>query len=176
VRAISTSSAPVALRYSRGEIDVPRDACEKLLRRVRHLEAAQDLIVKVDTANGSGAVQLTKHEKGFLVVAIKAWMEDVGSNRVPAEVLRLRQTLLGDLYYPVETVEAAPKAAEPSATPVPAPAAAPEPSRPDARVVRVRRALDRQLKALEALDDERLETARGRRGRCRPREVDEPLI
>jgi hypothetical protein len=159
VKAISTS-APVALRYSRGEIGLSRDGCDKLLRRVRHLDAARQLTAKVAASDGSRPVELTQHEKGFLVVAIKAWMEDVGRHRVPGDVLRLRQTLLGDLYYPVEAPEPpAHQAPPPVATAAAAPPAPARP-KPDPRLARARRSLERQLKALEALDDDALAGAR----------------
>jgi hypothetical protein len=104
-RRVAVRSAPVTFRYSRGDIDVAGDACDKLVRRLRHLAHAQTIIAKVDAATPSVPVELTATEKGFLVIAVKAWMEDTGRDRVPITIIRLRETLLGDLFYPTEDAD-----------------------------------------------------------------------
>ena len=147
---------PVTLKCSRVDVELPANAREKLLRRVRHLEGAASLVAKLD--GPSGPVELTASEKGFLVVAITAWAENAGRGRVPGELLRLHATLLGDLYYPVEEPEA--DVPEPV---VAAPVAAPEPAavpEPDPRLVGLHRALEEQLQALGELEDGSLGRAR----------------
>jgi hypothetical protein len=151
---------PVTLKCSRVEIELHANAREKLRRRVRHLAGAASLVPKLDDV--SGPVELTAAEKGFLVVAITAWVDNEGRNRVPGELLRLHTTLLGDLYYPVE------EPAEPRAAPadpvVEAPAEAPEPevaAEVDrARLSGIHQALEQQLDELEEADDGSLGRAR----------------
>jgi hypothetical protein len=149
----------VTLRCSRVDLELSANAREKLVRRVRHLSGAASLVPKLDDT--SRPVELTANEKGFLVVAITAWMENAGRSRVPGELLRLHTTLLGDLYYPVEqTTETRKAEAEP---PVEAPA---EPAGPEAdaeakaRLASVRGTLEQELQVLEQLEDGRLGRAR----------------
>ncbi len=148
---------PVTLKCSRVDIELHANAREKLLRRVRHLAGAAGLIPKLDGARGP--VELTAAEKGFLVVAITAWVDNEGRNRVPGELLRLHTTLLGDLYYPVEE---AIERAEPA---VEAPAEAPPPPEAEARVDTARlssihHALEQHLAELGELEDGSLGRAR----------------
>jgi len=148
---------PVTLTCSRVDIELHANAREKLLRRVRHLAGAASLVPKLDGARGP--VKLTAAEKGFLVVAITAWVDNEGRNRVPGELLRLHTTLLGDLYYPVEE---AIERAEPA---VEAPAEVPPPPDVEARVDRARlssihQALEQHLEELGELDDGSLGRAR----------------
>lgn len=148
---------PVTLKCSRVDIELHANAREKLLRRVRHLAGAASLIPKLDGVRGP--VELTAAEKGFLVVAITAWVDNEGRNRVPGELLRLHTTLLGDLYYPVEE---AIERAEPA---VEAPAEAPPPPEAEARVDTARlssihHALEQHLAELGELEDGSLGRAR----------------
>jgi len=150
---------PVTLKCSRADIELPANAREKLLRRVRHLEGAASVVAKLDGAHG--AVDLTASEKGFLVVAITAWAENAGRSRVPSELLRLHTTLLGDLYYPVEETNESRREAAVETAPVAAPQ--PEPAAPpevDVRLLDVRRALEEHLETLGELDDGGLGRAR----------------
>jgi hypothetical protein len=156
-RRVAVRSAPVTFRYARGDIDVAGDACDKLVRRLRHLAHAQTIIAKVDAAAPSVPVELTASEKGFLVIAVKAWMEDAGRDRVPITIIRLRETLLGDLFYPTEdadgpTAQPEPEAAVEAADSAPvAPTAAAE-SR--ASLLRLRDAIATALVALEGASAE----------------------
>lgn len=147
---------PVTLKCSRVDIELHANAREKLLRRVRHLTGAASLVPKLDGARGP--VELTAAEKGFLVVAITAWVDNEGRNRVPGELLRLHTTLLGDLYYPVE------EAIERAAPAVEAPAEAPPPeveARVDtARLSSIHHALEQHLEELGQLEDGSLGRAR----------------
>jgi hypothetical protein len=147
------------LRCSRVDLELSANAREKLIRRVRHLSGAASLVPKLDET--SRPVELTANEKGFLVVAITAWMENAGRSRVPGELLRLHTTLLGDLYYPVdETIETRKADPEPR---VDARAEAPTPeadAAAKARLVGVRGSLEQELQALEQLDDGSLGRAR----------------
>ena len=155
---------PVTFKCSRVDIELSANAREKLLRRVRHLAGAASLVARLDGANGS--IELTAHEKGFLVVAITAWADGDGRNRVPVELLRLHTTLLGDLYHPVDAPkpepadEPEPALPEPvvEATPVPEPDEAP--AEVDVRLFDVRRALEEQLERLGELEDGSLGRAR----------------
>ena len=151
---------PVTLKCSRVDIELHANAREKLLRRVRHLAGAASLVPKLDVV--SGPVELSSAEKGFLVVAITAWVDNEGRNRVPGELLRLHTTLLGDLYYPVEEPEpeVGPDTAE---AVVETPSQAPPPARdvaPDPRLDAIHRSLEQQLEALEDVDDGSLGRAR----------------
>jgi hypothetical protein len=149
---------PVTLRCSRVDFELSANAREKLVRRVRHLSGAASLVPKLDET--SHPVELTANEKGFLVVAITAWMESAGRSRVPGELLRLHTTLLGDLYYPVEETEIRPGEAD---APLDAPV---EPQTPEAdaeataRLISVRATLEQELQVLEQLDDGSLGRAR----------------
>lgn len=147
---------PVTLKCSRVEIELHANAREKLLRRVRHLAGAASLVPKLDVV--SGPVELSTAEKGFLVVAITAWVDNEGRNRVPGELLRLHTTLLGDLYYPVEDAAApAEPVAEPPVEPPPPALEAPLDT---ARLSGIHRVLERQLEELGELEDGSLGRAR----------------
>lgn len=148
---------PVTVKCSRVDFELSRGARDKLVRRLRHLDGATRVLAKFDRASD---VELTANEKGFLVVAITAWMEDAGRSRVPGEVIRLHTTLLGDLYYPVEEPEAQVRPSEPAVDAAPA---APEPAAervPDPRLVAVQRELELHLHELAELDDGSLGRAR----------------
>lgn len=148
---------PVTLKCSRVDIELHANAREKLLRRVRHLVGAASLVPKLDGARGP--VELTSAEKGFLVVAITAWVDSEGRNRVPGELLRLHTTLLGDLYYPVEesTERAEPIVEAPAEAPPPLDV---EPRVDTARLSSIHRALEQQLEELGELADGSLGRAR----------------
>ena len=165
---VPTRLRPVTITTPHADVELPTNARQKLVRRIRHLEGAASFVGKLDGA--SGTVELTASEKGFLVVAITAWMRDVGRNRVPGAVLRLQTALRRELEDPVdEAAEARSReaAAEPAAQ-MPAAAAAaaepePEPT-PDpeaaSRLLAVHGALEAELRALEALEDGSLGRAR----------------
>lgn len=159
--SVPTRLRPVTLKCSRVEIELHAQAREKLLRRVRHLAGAATLVPKLDVV--SGPVELTPAEKGFLVVAITAWVDNEGRNRVPGELLRLHTTLLGDLYYPVEAAaepraeSAAPAAVERPAEPAPPAVEAPLDR---ARLSGIHAALEEQLEELEDAADASLGRAR----------------
>lgn len=159
-RRVAVRSVPVTFRYSRGDIDVAGDACDKLVRRLRHLAHAQTIIAKLDAATASAPVELTASEKGFLVIAVKAWMEDAGRDRVPIAIIRLRETLLGDLFYPTEdatapTAQDGPSEPEPAGEPAdPAPVAPAADVEPQASLVRLRDAIATALAALEGASAE----------------------
>jgi len=159
--SVPTRLRPVTLKCSRVDIELHAQAREKLLRRVRHLAGAATLVPKLDVV--SGPVELSAAEKGFLVVAITAWVDNEGRNRVPGELLRLHTTLLGDLYYPVEAV-AEPEAASapPVAVEAIAEAAPPEvePRVDRARLSAIHAALEEQLEELAEVDDGSLGRAR----------------
>jgi hypothetical protein len=159
--SVPTRLRPVTLKCSRVDIELHAQAREKLLRRVRHLAGAATLVPKLDVV--SGPVELSAAEKGFLVVAITAWVDNEGRNRVPGELLRLHTTLLGDLYYPVEAV-AEPEAASaaPVAVEATAEAAPPEvePRVDRARLSAIHAALEEQLEELAEVDDGSLGRAR----------------
>jgi hypothetical protein len=148
---------PVTLKCSRVDIELHANAREKLLRRVRHLDGAASLVPKLDVV--SGPVELSTAEKGFLVVAITAWVDNEGRNRVPGELLRLHTTLLGDLYYPVEE-----PAAEPAEPVVETPSETPPPELEApldlARLSSIHAVLEQQLEDLEDLEDGSLGRAR----------------
>lgn len=158
---VPTRLRPVTITTPHADVELPTNARQKLVRRIRHLEGAASFVGKLDGA--SGTVELTASEKGFLVVAITAWMRDVGRNRVPGAVLRLQTALRRELEDPVdEAAEARSREddAEPAAQ---TPAAAPEPE-PDpeaaSRLLAVHGALEAELRALEALEDGSLGRAR----------------
>jgi hypothetical protein len=88
---------PVTLECSHETVELSRDACEKLVRRIRHLGAARSIVDKLGTVRPSAPIELAHDEKGLLVVAIAAWLQDVGRDRVPGGVLRLRTALVEDL-------------------------------------------------------------------------------
>jgi len=154
-RRVAVRSVPVTVRYSRGDIDVAGDACDKLVRRLRHLAGAQPIIAKLEAATASVPIELTAGEKGFLVIAVKAWMEDAGRDRVPIGIIRLRETLLGDLFYPTDdadgpTAQAEPDVPEPAGEPAdPAPVARTAEGEAKASLLRLRDAIATALAALE---------------------------
>lgn len=161
---VPTRLRPVTITTPHADVELPTNARQKLVRRIRHLEGAASFVGKLDGA--SGTVELTASEKGFLVVAITAWMRDVGRNRVPGAVLRLQTALRRELEDPVdETAGSREAAAEPAAQMPAAAAAEPEPEpTPDpeaaSRLLAVHGALEAELRALEALEDGSLGRAR----------------
>jgi hypothetical protein len=88
----------VSVDCAHDTVELTRDACEKLVRRIRHLGAARSVVAKLETAREPAPVELAHDEKGLLVVAITAWLQDVGRERVPAGVVRLRTALVDDLH------------------------------------------------------------------------------
>ena len=154
-RRVPVRATPVTVRYARGEIDVAGDACDKLVRRLRHLAGASPIIAKLEAAKPAQPVELTASEKGFLVIAVKAWMESAGRDRVPNPVIRLREALLGDLFYPTDDVDDGPVPEEPSepepaARPAdPAPVAAAADVEARASLLRLQDAIAASLAALE---------------------------
>jgi len=159
--SVPTRLRPVTLKCSRVDIELHAQAREKLLRRVRHLAGAATLVPKLDVV--SGPVELSAAEKGFLVVAITAWVDNEGRNRVPGELLRLHTTLLGDLYYPVDVAAepreeaAAPAVVDELVEPAPREVEAPLDR---ARLRGVHAALEEQLEELAEVDDGSLGRAR----------------
>ncbi len=164
----------VAVTHSRGEIELSRDARDKLVRRIRDLDAAKPIITRFDTATTSHPVEFGQDEKGFLVVAIKAWVADVGRNRVPGAVLRLRDAFIDDLNEST----AAPK--EPTAVADGGETAVPEtqteaavsvvsPTDVEARahLGSLLAAIEHEVTALGALHDARLDAALGAIGKAR---------
>lgn len=149
-RRRAAGAGMVTITYSRGEIDITRDAVQKLIRSMRHLRGAQTIIPKLQAARAGEPVELAEGEKGFLVVAINAWMADAGPNRVPNPVLRLRETLLGDLFYPVENdahragvddVDALADVVEPDVPEEPEPTEEPQQGRAEPAAVEARASL-----------------------------------
>lgn len=134
-----------------------RDA---LVRRIRHLESAKPVITKLDAVGASRPVEFTDAEKGFLVVAIKAWTQDAGRERVPGAVVRLRDGLLDDLRGTkppeIQPVGDLRDEQEPTAA-----SSGPSPEEIEARsrLLSVADVIGHELAALHDLGDARLEGA-----------------
>ena len=130
---------------------------DKLIRRIGNLQSARAVVARFESV-GASPVELSDDEKGFLVVAIKAWMQDAGQDRVPGGLLRLRDGLLDDLrgVTPIAFREAP---ADVAHQPAAADSSEATPTEVEARsrLMSVAELIEHERAALQALDDARLD-------------------
>jgi hypothetical protein len=139
-------------------LEISRTDRDKLIRRIGNLDSARSVVTRFEGAAAARPVELADDEKGFLVVAIKAWMQDAGQDRVPGGLIRLRDGLLDDLsgVTPIAFDEAMDEGNGPDD-----PADEPHSSTATedearSRLLHVAEVIEQELAALRDLDDARL--------------------
>jgi hypothetical protein len=94
----SRANERVKIATSRGDILLPWETRQELLRQIRGLESARSTIDAFEAVGTSRRVTLETDEKGLLVDAINLWAGNVAVDGLPEGAWDLRCALIDELH------------------------------------------------------------------------------
>jgi hypothetical protein len=84
---------PVTIALPHGNVELSWEARDLLLREIRHLPSAANIVSAFEAVGATRPVTLGDEERGKLHGLIDEWARNAGSDNLPADVRALRSAL-----------------------------------------------------------------------------------
>jgi hypothetical protein len=90
----------VRVALSRGDVVIPWESRQDLLKQIRHLESEKPIVAAFEAVGVSQPVVLTTDQKALLIESIEHWGTQVrfGLSGLPEGMFELRNALHDDLH------------------------------------------------------------------------------
>jgi hypothetical protein len=100
----------VRVALSRGEVVIPWDSRQELLKKIRHLDSARPIVIAFEAVGISRPVTLRRDQKVVLLELIELWGTPThgGLHGLPEGIVELRNALRDDLRDSPQHVQSRP--------------------------------------------------------------------
>jgi hypothetical protein len=90
----------MTVKTSRDVVTLPWQSRDDLLREIRHLDSAREIVAAFEAVGATRPVEISTADQSLLVQAIDVWMSNAGGpDALPPGIFALRNALLDELSH-----------------------------------------------------------------------------